>query len=250
MSATVNTGAFARHIAFLSQVPPFKDLKEDDLRILAADLRPRTYKKGTAIFRQGDTSCDLYLIVEGKVRIFTLSPSGGETSISIFSAGDIIGELAAIDCQPRSATAKALENCTLLEMTQEHFMRRMREIPDLAIGMARLLAHKVRWATEYAETIAQYDAAGRLLHILLLYNEQFGVEIEAGKRYELDLSLNQTDLASLVGARREWVNRILQNWHQQGLVEFKAGKIIILDLPRVVKERDSRTEANRQDASW
>ena len=239
-----------KRLAFLKQVVPFADLKEDDLRILVNDFRPRAYEKDALIFRQGDTDCDLYLIVEGKVRIYKLSPSGNETSINIFSTRNIIGEFAAIDCQPRSATAKALENCTLLEMTQDQFMRRMREMPDLAIGMARLLTHKVRWATEYAETIAQYDAAGRLLHILLVYNNQFGKEIEAGKRYELDLAVNQADLASLVGARREWVNRILQNWHRDGLVEYKAGKVLILDLPRVVQARDSRIEANRQKTNW
>jgi CRP-like cAMP-binding protein len=226
------------------------DLKEDDLRILVNDFRPCVYEKDEIIFRQGDTDCNLYLIVEGKVRIFRLSPSGNETSINIFSACDIIGEFSAIDCQPRSATAKAIERCTLLEMAGDQLVRRMREMPELAISMARLLAGKVRWTAEYAETIAQYDAAGRLLHILLLYNEQFGEEVEAGKRYVLDLSLNQADLASLVGARREWVNRILQNWHRHGLIEYKAGKIIILDLPRVVQERDSRIEALGEKADW
>jgi CRP-like cAMP-binding protein len=109
--------------------------------------------------------------------------------------------------------------------------------------MSRLLASKLRWTAAYAETIAQYDAAGRLLHILLLYNEQFGEELEPGKRYMLDLSLSQTDLASLVGARREWVNRLLREWQKQGLLEYQAGKIMILDLPKVQRERDRRIEA-------
>jgi CRP-like cAMP-binding protein len=80
--------------------------------------------------------------------------------------------------------------------------------------------------------------------MLLLYNEQFGQEAEAGKRYVLDLSLSQTDLASLVGARREWINRLLRDWQKRGLVTYEAGKIIILDLPRAKQERDSRIEAN------
>jgi CRP-like cAMP-binding protein len=107
------------------------------------------------------------------------------------------------------------------------------------------LADKLRWTTIYAETIAQYDAAGRLLHILLLYNDQFGETLEPGKKYELDLSLNQTDLASLVGARREWVNRLLRDWQKRGLIEYNAGKIILLDLPRIKAERDGRIEANQ-----
>jgi CRP-like cAMP-binding protein len=87
-------------------------------------------------------------------------------------------------------------------------------------------------------------AAGRLLHILLQYNEQLAEEVEAGKRYVLDLGLNQADLASLVGARREWVNRLLQDWRRRGLIEHQAGRITILDLPAAQRERDSRIEAN------
>jgi CRP-like cAMP-binding protein len=116
-------------------------------------------------------------------------------------------------------------------------------MPDLALGMTRLLARKLRWTGTHAETMAQYDCAGRLLHTLLLYNERFGEGDEAGKRYVLDLGLNQTDLASLVGARREWVNRLLRDWKKRGLVEYEAGKIFILDLARVEAERDSRIEA-------
>ena len=123
-------------------------------------------------------------------------------------------------------------------------------MPNLALARIRLLAAKARWTAEYAEAVAQYDAAGRLLHILLRYNEQIGEEVEPGRVYELDLGMNQTDLATLVGARREWVNRILQDWRKRGLIECKAGKIIILDLPRVQAERDGRTEASQPDVEW
>jgi CRP-like cAMP-binding protein len=240
----------ARHVAALKRVPLFADLTDSQLSVVAHDFRLRTYEKDATIFRQDDWGHEMYVILEGKVRIFKLSPAGDETSIRIFIAGDIIGELAALDRQARSASAKAIGRCALLELPGDLLVQRMREMPELAISLARLLAGKLRWTAEYAETIAQYDAAGRLLHILLSYNQQFGREQEAGKRYEIDLALNQSDLASLVGARREWVNRILQDWQRRGLIEYRAGKLILLDLPRVIQERDSRIEANRPDAKW
>ena len=245
-----SSDALARHVAFLRRVPLFADLKESQLGLVAHDFRLRTYEKDATIFRQDDRGHEMYVILEGKVRIFKLSPAGDETSIQIFTVGDILGELAALDRQPRSASAKAIGRCALLELAGDLFVQRVGEIPELAISLARVLAGKLRWTAEYAEAIAQYDAAGRLLHILLLYNQQFGCEQEAGKRYELDLALNQSDLASLVGARREWVNRILQDWQRRGLIEYRAGKLILLDLPRVIQERDSRIEANRPDAQW
>jgi CRP-like cAMP-binding protein len=127
-------------------------------------------------------------------------------------------------------------------MTRDKFLQHMRQTPDLALAMTQLLVSKLRWTATYAETVAQYDAAGRLLHILILYNEQAGVALEPGKKYLLDLALNQADLGSFIGARREWVNRLLREWRERGLLEYDAGKIVFLDLPKVMAERDSRIE--------
>jgi len=239
-----NHDVLSGRIEFLRKVQPFAGLSDEELAILADDFRLKNYDRDQIIFHQGDYSRDFYLVMKGKVRIFKISPAGGETSIIIFSTHDVFGEFAMIDSRPRSATAKAIEHCDLLEMTQDNFLQHMRTMPDLAIGMTQLLASKIRWTAAYAETVTQYDAAGRLLHILLLYNEQFGEMQAPGQTYVLDLSLNQTDLASLIGTRREWVNRLLRDWQKRGLIKYEAGKIIILDLPRVEAERDSRIEAN------
>jgi CRP-like cAMP-binding protein len=235
----------ATHIKFLSQLPLFQGLKPSELEAVVKDFRLREYSRGEIIFRQEDYSQSLYIVFRGKVRIFKVSPAGNETSINVFSQGGIIGEFAPLDLQPRSATAKALEPCTLWEISGRKFLQHLRDYPGLSLALIRLLIAKVRWTAEYAEAIAQYDAAGRLLHILLLYNEQFGEALEAGKKYVLDLALTQSDLASLVGARREWINRILQEWRRRGLIEYQEGKIIIHDLAEVRKERDLRLEANR-----
>ena len=233
-----------QQIVFLKQTPLFTSLNDNDLQTILKDFKIRLYRRDDIIFSQGDESHEIYLIQKGKLRIFRVSPSGGETSINIFFPKDIVGEFAAVDNQPRSASAKAIGNCSLLVMPQTSFVHHLRTIPDLSLSLAKLLTNKLRWTAAYAETIAQYDAAGRLLHILLSYNYQFGEVVEEGKRYILNLALNQTDLASLIGTRREWVNRLLQDWRKRGLIEYKAGKIIILDLPRVEQERDSRIEAN------
>ena len=234
-------------ITFLRTVPLFARLNDAELGELAADFSPFEYSKNDTLFWHGDSSTELYLLRRGKVRIYKISSGGRETSINIFSTGDIIGEFAAIDRQPRSATAQAITHCLVWRMDADVFVQRLRTLPDLALELNRLLVQKLRWTAEFAETVAQYDAAGRLLHILLLYNEQFGEALETGKRYKLELGLNQDDLASLVGARREWVNRLLQTWHRQGWMEYKAGKIIIHDLSRMQRERDRRLEGDFMD---
>jgi len=240
----------ARRIARLKEIPLFASLTDKALGALVEDLRARDYKKDELLFRQGDESREVFIILKGKVRIYKISPSGNETSIDIFATHDLLGEFAALDNEPRSTAAKAISRVSLLIMSQEHFLHHLQLIPGLAVNLARLMAGKLRWTAAYAESIAQFDAAGRLLHILLDNNSRYGEEVEPGKEYVLDLGLSQSDLASMVGARREWVNRILSEWRRRGLLEFEQGTITILDLPRVIAERDSRIEANQGSDAW
>jgi CRP-like cAMP-binding protein len=243
MPAPTFQEALSQRAALLQEVPLFAALNNEELTALAGEFRVREYRAGDTIFHQGDQSRELYVVMKGKVRVFRLSPGGDETTIVILARRHILGEFAVIDGEPRSATAKAISACILLEISQDKFWRYLETIPTLAVTMCKQLVGKARWTSMYASTIAQLDAAGRLLHLLLLYNEEFG-QIEAGgQRSVLELGLNQTDLATLVGARRGWINTILQDWRKRRLIEYEAGKIILLDLPRIRQERDSRIAA-------
>ncbi len=239
-----------RRTALLREIPLCAELSEKELAALSADFRLKEYGRDELIFRQGDESAEVYIVLRGKVRIYKISPGGEETTIAIFSTHDVIGEQAAIDALARSATAKAVSPVAALVMSRDRFLEHLHASAGLAVGLARLLSHKLRWTAAYAESIARFDAAGRLLHILLLYNERFGRPPDESGRYVVDLGLNQSDLASMVGARREWVNRLLADWRRRGLLEFDRGAIVILDLPRVIAERDSRLEANLSAADW
>lgn len=225
---------------FLREVPLFTNIKQADLETLAQDFRPRHYRKGDTIFHQGDRGSVLYLVRQGKVRIFHLSRNGDETTITILARRHVTGEFAVLDNLPRSASAKALSHCTLLEMHHDAFLHHLETISGLALAVCRLVVGKARWTSMYAEAIARLDAPGRLLHLLLMYNTELGEAEEPGQRYFIDLGLNQSDLATMVGVSRGWVNQILQEWRRRDLIDFDAGKVMILDLPRVQAERDSR----------
>lgn len=252
MRAPSRSTPLADKLAFLKQVPLCAHLSDQELILFSQDLRLREYSRGQTIFEQSDQGHALSIILTGKVRVFRLTPSGLETTLTILGIGDLIGEFAIVDQQPRSASARAIGigKCALLQMSAEAFSMHLREKPALALGLMQILVTKLRWTAAYAETIARYDAAGRLLHVLLLFNERFGEAQGPSGRYLLDLGLNQTDLATLVGVRREWVNRILQYWSKNKLIEYKRGKLIILDLERVKRERDSRLEANLDQTDW
>lgn len=240
MAKTQRPDQLLLRVAFLKEVPLFAPLDEGVLAYLANEFRTRQYRKGEILFHQGDESCSLYVLVQGKVRVYHSSPNGDETTVNLLTCHGVLGEFALIDGQPRSASAQAITACTLLEMAGDRCRHHLETIPGLAYAMCKQVVNKTRWTSMYAEAINRLDAAGRLLHFLLLYKDKLGEEIEAGKQYVVDLGLNQSDLATLVGARRNWVNHILQEWRRRGLVEFDAGRLTILDLPRVQAELAGR----------
>ena len=177
MCASSRSTSLADKLAFLKQVPLCAHMADQELIAFSQDLRLREYAKGQIVFEQGDLGHTLSIILTGKIRVFRLTPSGLETTLTILGTGDLVGEFAVIDQQPRSASARSVGKSSLLQMNADTFFRHIRELPNLALGLMRVLVAKTRWTAAYAETIARYDAAGRLLHILLLFNEKFGEEI-------------------------------------------------------------------------
>ena len=251
MSASlISEELITKRITLLKKATLFSELGSENLKTLAEKFHARNYKRKDVIFHQGDDSSVLYVIMKGKVRIFGVSPAGKETSYRIFSRYDIIGEFAVIDGQERSTTAQAIESSTLLEIKREQFLRCLYEMPDLATSLIKILVEKLRFTTAYAESMVQYDTTARLLNMLLQYNEKHGVELKPGKKYELDIFMQQEDIANMVGARREWVNRILREWNKKGLIKYQHGKITILDLPEFEKERNRRIGFLKDEIEW
>lgn len=238
MSVSCQEEVRSQRIAFLREVSLFAGLSEEALAALADDFREQSYRPREMIFHQGDCSRALYVVKQGKVRVFRLNAEGEETTILILARRHVVGEFALIDDEPRSATAQAIQACTLLQIGHDPFWRHLETVPGLAVAMCQQVVRKARWTSMYVEVMAQLDVAGRLLHLLLLYLGEFGQEIVPGQQYLLDLGLNQSDLASMVGAQRGWVNRTLQNWRKRGLIEYDNGTITILDLPRMREERE------------
>lgn len=233
-------------VTLLERAPLFATLSDALRQQLARDFRQFAYPRGNIIFHQGESGRALYIIVNGKVRIYKTTAEGHETTTNIFAAGDVFGEFAIFDRLPRSATAKTLTKCVLLQMSDDDFMRHLRAAPELAEATVRMLALKTRWTAAIAEALAQYNATSRLLRIVLLYVEQFGEEQAAG-RYVLNWGLTQSDIASLLGVRREWLNQVLKQWHKRGLLTFEEGTITIPDLSRVLAERDAAREKTKSE---
>ncbi len=216
--------------ALLAHVSLFSQLADETLTGLAAQLRRRTFRKNTMIFHKDQAGDALYVVESGRVRIFLPTPAGEELTVDIAGPGDVFGELALLDGRPRSASAQAQEDAVTLTISREEFLKYLGRTPQLGAALVELLSSRLRHVTEYAESLAFLDVYARVARTLLEMADRYGVRAEG---IEIDFALTQTDLATMVGATRERVNRTLAVFRAQGLVELRGKKIVLLDPDRL-----------------
>jgi CRP-like cAMP-binding protein len=137
----------------LKKIDWFDELPGEMLAALAKKVRKRHLSQGEILFNKGDEGDSLFAILSGKVKIFTQDNQGREVALNRVGAGEIIGEMALLDYEPRSAGVVALEKTSALELSREDFMDIMRRQPDLALSVIRNLSSRLRQNTSYIEQI-------------------------------------------------------------------------------------------------
>ena len=219
--------------ALLRRVALFSRLSDEMLVGLAAHLHRRSFRRDTIVFHKDQAGDALYVVESGRIRIFLPAEGGEELTIDVLGPGDVFGEMALLDGQPRSASAITLEDSTLYTLGREEFQRQLAASPTLAGALLEYMSRRVRHVMEYTETLAFLDVYGRVARVLLDMAERYGVQ-ENGLVINLDLT--QAELATMVGATRERINRALAAFRSQGLIETRGKKIVLLN-PKRLSER-------------
>ena len=189
----------------LQNVSLFSDLPEDDLQVISSLAATRTYPKNTIIISEGDDSDSLYAILSGKVKVFLSDDDGREIIINILDAGQHFGELALLDDSPRSASVMTIEETKLAVISKSAFEDCLTKNPILALKIIRELSARLRNLTQNVKSLALMDVYGRVARTLLDMAEPIGDKLEIKQK------LTQRDIASMVGASREMVSRILKD---------------------------------------
>jgi CRP-like cAMP-binding protein len=135
----------------LQQAELFRDVDLTDLTTLTSVMERETYAPQEVIFHWGDEGDTMYVILEGRVRIYTLDSEGQELTIRYYGKADIFGEFALLDNQPRSASALATEATTLLSLRRNDFLDFLIKHPQISLTMMRSLSHRARYTTSYLE---------------------------------------------------------------------------------------------------
>lgn len=170
----------------------------------------------------------MYLIISGRVRIYTVSEMGQEVAVTLFGAGDFFGELALLDGQPRSASAVPMAATTTLMLERAAFLDAVQACPPIASAALTALSRRLRRSTVQAEHLASLSASQRVVQQLLCLVADHGTHGSATAVTELRVT--QHELASLSGTTRETVNRVLSQLRDQGIVQLERARIIVRDV--------------------
>jgi CRP/FNR family transcriptional regulator, cyclic AMP receptor protein len=205
----------------------FGSLAETDLAAVAAQMREVRYSGGQSIFARGDRGTDIFLVVEGRVRLSILTAEGRELSFTHAVAGDIFGEIAALDGGERSADATALVDTRMMCLPMTALDRMMAAKPALARAVIGFLCHRLRNVSDHLENVALFPIETRLARFLL---HALG-PVPPGKAnlpQRLTLGMSQSELALLLGASRPKVNAALAMLESTGAVQ-RAGQDLVCD---------------------
>jgi len=211
----------------LKAVPFFQQLSEKELDVVRSVAVEKSYPKNAVVLTEGEMGDSLYMVESGKVKVFIGDEEGREITLKMLGPGAFFGELSMIDKQARSASVTTTEASTFLVLSHAAFERCIEKAPMIANMVMRMLAQRVREADRKIGTLALMDVYGRVASTLLelaVYNDG---KLMVGEK------LSQQDLANMVGASREMVNRILKDLSDRGFIsiESKAITIINRELP-------------------
>ena len=218
--------------SLLAQVPLFSGLAPGELDGLTALVRRHRYEEGEVVFHEGDAGTALFIIDTGEVKIVLGSAEGKEVVPSLFGQGDFFGELALFDGEPRSADAVAKEASQLLIIRREDFLRFLADHPQVAMSLLAIVSRRLRRTDELVRDAAFCDVRTRLVRKLLDLAQTRGQQGPQGAVI-IASRLTQSELANMVGATRESINKWLRYYAQKSLLRFHRGQITLMDLKRL-----------------
>ena len=223
MAQDLKRPAVGERTMTLKAVPFFTQLSDKELDTIRAVAAEKTYPKNAVVLTEGEMGDSLDMIMSGKVKVFIGDEEGREIILKILGPGAFFGEMSMIDKQPRSASVTTTEPSTFLVLTHSNFERCVEQQPRIGNLVMQMLAQRVREADRKIGTLALMDVYGRVASTLLELSVYNNGKLVVGEK------LSQQDLANMVGASREMVNRILKDLSDRGFISIESKAITIIN---------------------
>ena len=207
----------------------FGKLSASEIDSLISYARVERYVIGREIFAKGSPGQSLMAVLHGSIKISSLSNEGKEIVFAIYNTGEIFGEIGVLDGEERSADATAMTDCELLVLNRRDFLRVLEDRADLCMIMLRILCQRLRQTSEQVEDVMFRHLESRLAKRLLHLAESASLQ-GLQQSTSVELHVSQRELGNMAGGSRESVNKILQNWHRQGLIDLGKASVLIRDI--------------------
>jgi CRP-like cAMP-binding protein len=215
------------------RAPLFTALDEAAALSLRASMDTVKIAKGSILFKEGDDGEHLYVIIDGKLKLGTSSGDGRENLLSILGPGEMFGELSLFDPGPRTSTATAVTDAKLLSLSHEKVIPWLKQNPEVSLQLLTRLSQRLRRTNEAVGDLVFSDVPGRVAKALIDLGDRFGKITAEGLLVNHDLT--QEELAQLVGASRETVNKALADFAGRGWLKLDGRSVLITDVERLGK---------------
>jgi CRP/FNR family cyclic AMP-dependent transcriptional regulator len=213
----------AEFAVILKMNPMFAELDADELARISSLCHTQHLGVGERLFQKGDPGDALFGVRRGQIRIETGASDGSRLTLNFMGPGDLFGEVAVLDGFSRTADATAGEPTELFVLRREDFLIHLEREPRVAIKIIALLCRRLRWQSERMEESVSQPLPVRLARRLVALAADFGAEVH----------ISQQQLGVFVGAARESVNRQLQLWRKDGILDLQRGRILLLNMGRL-----------------
>lgn len=220
----------------MRKAPLFASLDDESVQALQATMSKVHLDRGEVLFREGQRGDRLYVITAGKIKLGRTSSDGRENLLSIQGPGEMFGELSLFDPGPRTATATAVAESELIGLGNDQLYEFLNQRPGVSISLLAALARRLRRTNDSLSDLVFTDVPGRVAKALLDLASRFGRITDEGTLVAHDLT--QEELAQLVGASRETVNKALADFATRGWLKLEARAVLLLDVERL--QRRSR----------
>jgi CRP/FNR family transcriptional regulator, cyclic AMP receptor protein len=217
----------------LREAPLFEALSEEDAKALQSGVIDVHLDRGERLFSEGDAGDKLYIILSGKIKLTKAAPDGRENLLSVHGPGEMFGELSLFDPIPRTSSATAVTKARLAGLAHDDLRTWLTTRPEVAMHLLQALAQRLRRINEVKADLVFTDVPGRVAKALLDLADRFGVPTPEGVQVSHDLT--QEELAQLVGASRETVNKALADFTARGWIQLAAKSVLITDPDRLKK---------------
>jgi CRP/FNR family transcriptional regulator, cyclic AMP receptor protein len=217
-------------------------LDDRQRRAIRAAAEVRRFPAGTALIREGDHAAWVLILTSGRVKVVSATPGGHDAVLAVRGPGDILGEMAAMDSNPRSASAIAVEPVTALRLPADAFARLLRDHPGIAAVLLKIITARLRYANTRRAEFGDSTAAERIAALLAELAARYGTPVSDGTL--ISLRINQSDLASLAATSREAVTRTLRAMRSAGLISTGRRRLVIRDLATLRRQAGAAWPTN------